>query len=463
MQLVADKNWPQANLALQAIIRARTFRRLPEDVQYRTLRTAEQVAVQHGSARDHYDYFVRTTALPQATFDDWRDRLAAADRMGNKAEVAHCLTVLVQRWPDQAVKFNPDRIQRTLHDAESVSREAAFSLSRALYDAHWKLKGDLEPSGAWRALTLLLLEKVRLADAIEVSGHVTAVYDLIAMRVDRRFDAVVAANPAHFDIVAATDREMQALQAASEGTPDSLELKSNVIEALLSRQHYEAALAASDAVLLDIRSTNFTSQLFKDYDDHASWFFDLRSIALERVGRWDEAVTQLEAASQLKVRSGRNINQLINLGDLYCDFGRPKDALAALDRVGSQTSALGAMEVESVRLDAASQLGDAAQVARSLSYLHSHRADAPIAYVFGLSLVNDFDRAAEALIAQLADKNQRQDALSSVQDWAAPPGPPGERHKDIQWQTLIARRDVQAAIHRVGRVESYRLEGEIGR
>jgi hypothetical protein len=29
---------------------------------------------------------------------------------------------------------------------------------------------------------------------------------------------------------------------------------------------------------------------------------------------------------------------------------------------------------------------------------------------------------------------------------------------DAQWRAIIARRDVQAAVHRVGRVETYRLE-----
>jgi tetratricopeptide (TPR) repeat protein len=404
MKLVADEIWPQAAVALHTIIEARAFRSFPEDVQYRTLRTAEQVAVEHGTVKGHYDYFVRTTALPQAGIRDWQDRLAAADRLGDKAEVANCLTVLVQRWPDQAIKFDPDRILRTVRDAETVSHGATLPLLQALYDAHWRLKGDIEPSGAWRDLTLQLLDRGRFAEAIEVSGHVTDVYDLIAMRADLRFDALVAANPAHFDIEAAADREFQTLQAASEGTPDSLALKSDVIEALLSRQHYEAALAAADADLLDIRSTNFPSKVYTDYDEAGAWFFNLRSIALERVGRWDDGLAQLEAASLLHKNHEATVNQLVDLGYRYCVLGRPKDALTTL------------------------------------------------------GTVNQLDQAAAQLIARLADEDLRQDALLSVQEFSTSPGTPRMMSMDAQWRAIIARRDVQTAIHRVGRVESYRLE-----
>jgi len=460
MKLVAEKNWPQAQVALQAVIEDKNFRNLPEGIQFQTLQLAGQVAVEHGQVKRAYDYFVRVTSFPQAGYKDWRNRLVVADGVGDLADIVRSLTLIVQRWPDHIAELGPDNIGRTLREAKKLPHGTALPLLLALYDAHWKLKWDIEPSESWRDLTLLLLEKGWLTKASDVAIHVTNVYVLIAMRVDRRFDAVVAANPAQFDIEASADREFLAFQAASEKAPHSLELKSHVIQALLAQQHYEAALAASDSILSDIRSTNFPSKLYEDYVEESPWFFTLRDIALERLGRWDDAVGQLSEASLLYGKYG-NGRQLIDLAHLYCALGRPKDALSTIDRTGAGLSAYGTMYVEVVRLEAAFQLGNSKQVARSLEYLGVHRADNPPAYLHGLIVVNQLDRAAHELVTQLRDEDGRQKALLIVQTFAPTRGTPRDLDLEARWQAVIARSDVQAAIHKVGRVEEYRLESKL--
>jgi hypothetical protein len=457
MKLVADKDWPKALIALRAVIEAEGFLGFTGEVQYRTLQTAGRVAYEHGQPEVGYKYLVRVTSLPQAGFDDWHDRITASDRLGNDADTIRCLTLLAQRWPDRIPEINAEYILRTIEGAGLLPGGEALPLLQALYAAHWKLKGDLEPSGAWRELVLLLVEKGRVSEAVEVSGHISNVYALIAMRADRRFDAVVAADPAQFDIEVAAERELQELQAASEKTPDSLQIKCFLIRDLLLLQHYQAALAASDALLLDIRSTNYPRKLYWDYDKLSTWFFNLRSAALERVGRWDEAVAQLVAAALLQEDGHGNVSQLINLGELYSALGRPNDALTAIGRVES-TSASGAMEMESIRLGAAFQVGDSKQVARSLEYLGAHRIDAPATYEDALIVVDQPDRAAQVLIGRLLDEAQRRKALLSVQTYAPTPGTPLEMLWHSRRRAIIARSDVQAAIKKVGRVESYNLE-----
>jgi tetratricopeptide (TPR) repeat protein len=457
MRLVNEKNWPQAQVALQAVIQDKNFRSLPEDVQYRTLQTAGRVAAEHGELQRGYGYFVRVTAFPEAGYDDWRNRVVAASRLGNLADTVSTLTLIVQRWPEEASQVSPDKIRRVLRDAKSLPHGADLPLLQALYDTHWKLKWGIEPSESWRDLTLQLLENGRLTEANEVAGHVTDVYVLIAMRADRRFDPVTAGNPEHFDIEAAGEGELQFLQSASESAPRSLELKSDVIGALVHRQHYEAALAAADSVLSDIRSTNYPRKLFEDYDEQISWFLNLRAIALGHVGRWDDAVAQLKAASLLREGNDRYINQLINLGDLYGELGRPNDALTTVSGAEGHTSPFGAMQMESVRLDAAVQLGDPKQIESSLQYLRAHRADAPSAFQKALIDMNESDQAAQVLIERLLDTDQRQAALEAVQDYALAPGPQRSMDLDARWRAIIARPKVQAAIRKVGRVESYRL------
>jgi tetratricopeptide (TPR) repeat protein len=460
MKMVAEKNWPQALAALRSMIEGKSFNELPMDVQYRALSTAGRVAIYHGPPQLGYEYLGRVIAMPQAGYGDWLERLQAADKLGNAADAVTTLTELMRRWPDHGGKIDPDYILTVANGARHFRSDTALSLLQALYDAHWKLKWDIEPSTVWRDLVRLLIDKNRFTEANDVASHITDVYVLVAMRADRRFDAVVAANSARFDIEAAAEREFHTFQAQAEKTPQSLELKSSVIDSLMRQRRYEAALAASDSILLDIRSTNYPEKLFQDFAEKRSWFLDLRSTALQRVGRWDEAVSQLTAASLLMEKDSGNVDQLINLGDLYCSLGRPHDALLAIGNLVARVSPYGAMQIEAVRVDAAYQLGDFKQVERSLQYLRIHRPDAPGAYEDALITVNQLDRAAYELITELMDTDQRQDALLSAQAFEPTPGTPRDMELAARRRAVITRPDVQAAIRKVGRVESYQLEAQ---
>jgi tetratricopeptide (TPR) repeat protein len=456
--MIAVGNWPQALAALRSIIDDKAFRSLPSEAQYRVLSTAGRVAIEHGPPDLAHEYLQRVTAMPQADYPDWARRLDAAYKLKDDGDSIKALTLLMQRWPDRATKFDPDDVFRVAFAATRAHSADSSSLLKALYDAHWKQQWDIEPSKIWWDLSLRLIENSRLAEAGEVASHVTDVYVLIAMRADRRFDAVVAANSALFDIEAASRRELQTYQTLADKNPHSLYLRSLLINSLLNQQHYEAALAASDSILQDIRSTNFPERLFEDFAQYRSWFFELRSTALERVGRWDEAVAQLIAASRLTEKYSGNVDQLIDLGNLYCSLRRPKDALSAVASVAAAPNPYGAMVLESVRMDAASQLEDSKQERRSVQYLRSHRSDAPIVYWIDLITLNRPDQAAHELVAQLMDPGERRDALMDIQTYAPTPESPRDVEFDARHRAVIAMPKVQEAIRRVGRVESYALE-----
>jgi hypothetical protein len=459
-QLIADKNWPKALSALKAIMDSKSFSYLDRDFRYEVLMISGGTALYHGPPQLAYEYLVRATSMPQATIDDWFARLRAADKLEDKADTVSALTVLVQRWPDRVNYLNNDFVFHVIREAKELRDGSVLPLLQGLYDAHWKLKWDIEPNSSWRDLALGLLEKGQLSQVNAVAAHVTDPYILVAMRADRRFDAVVAANPAQFDIDAGADRAIAVFQAASEAAPRSLELKWRLVGALLSRQHYYAALAASDSVLSDLRSTNFPERLYEDFADQQSTFLEFRATALERLERWDEAVAQMSAASLLTEKYSGNVDQIINLGFLYCSLGRPNEGLSAIGKLTAKTSASGVMQLEVVRLDAAIQMGDTEQVTRSLNYMRAHRADAPYTYEYALLIANHVDRAAAELIRQLLDKDERQDALLSVQIFASTPATPRDIELEARRRAMIDRPDVQAAIQKVGRVDSYRLGNE---
>lgn len=119
----------------------------------------------------------------------------------------------------------------------------------------------------------------------------------------------------------------------------------------------------------------------------------------------------------------------------------------------------GAMQLEAVRLEAAVPLNDHQKAKLSLDYLRIHSNDAPVTYLEGLVIVSHLDEAASFTIAKLQDPKLRQAFLLRVQDFAPYPMPDWSMKNEARWHEVIARKTVQAAINKVGRVESYRLEG----
>jgi beta-barrel assembly-enhancing protease len=461
MELVKREEWPKAQAALQAVIEDKAFSSFPSDTQYQVLRIAGRVFADHGQVERGYEYLARAAAMPQSNFDDLLVQLRAAAKLGNKPETVSGLTSVAQRYPEKISSLKTEWVVAVVRQARQVPTGQRLALFRSLYAAHWRLQWDFEPSYLWVELTRLLLENGEHEAAVDVSTHVTDAYDLIAMRVDRRFDSIVAAHPVQFDIDAAAARELEHLQSASEKAPRSLELKEEVIDTLRRQQHYAASLAAADSLVAELKSTNSPEKAYEDYERTNPWILNEREIALKRVGRWDDAVAQLTAASLLSEDNGGNISQIINLAQLYCDLSRPKEALKTLGRLEAKPSPYGVMQVEYVKLDAATLSGDKNEIARSLQYLKDHRADAPNTYEDAQVLVNDPDRAAMFLIERLQDVDQRAATLLSVQTYGSWRKTPRMLEFDARRRATLARADVQQAIQKVGRVESYHLEAQL--
>src|SRR3984957_1546495 len=438
---------------LRDVIAAPAFKSLSVDDQFQALTLAAGATTPTEATLAH-GYLDRAIALPGIGFEDQLATLSLAVNSGYAAAAAKSLTLLARQWPDRLASFDKRLIFRALWLAEHVAPGDRFLVLQALYAAHWKVEWDIEPSPYWRDLALLLLEQGSLREAIDVSTHIIEPYVLIAMRADRRFDALVAAHPDQFEVELAADRELKFFQSLSDEHPKSLALKARVMEALLHEQHYAAMLAASDYAVQEIRATNFPDKLYDDYVEEHGSYFNLRSVALQREGRWDESVAQLVEAGH-----EGDISQLINLASLYCALDRPKDALTVIGPLGpTRTSSYGAMQVEAIRLQSAVQLGEGAQLSRSMQFLSSHHADAPRAYLYALIVARRLDQAARYLISELEDKELRQSVLPDVQEYLPTPGTKTELEIETQWRSIVARKEVQAAIHKVGRVESYHLE-----
>jgi hypothetical protein len=462
LKLVADRRFAEAEGVIQPVIHAKDFGRLPSAEQYRALLTAAKLGFTLQHSKLEYESRVRLLALPQATAEDRLSRVRAAYRLQDTREIIVGLTDLANNSPGRLDDINSRFIFGVLSDAKKkLPHGSTLPLMQALYAAHWKAKWDQEPSGIWQDFTLLLLEQNRLAEAIDVSSHVTDEYGVISMRADRRFDGITAANPGQFDVGAALKRNLDHFQTAAERAPKSLTPRVVVIDLLMEQQRYGAALAAADGLVTEIRVRADPKQWYDDFDDQYAWVLDSRSRLLRRLGRWDEGVDQLAAASWVADKDSKNVSQVINLGELYCDLGKPAEALGVLVRLGSDISAYGRMQEASVRLDAAVQLRDAEQTEKWLGFIKEHRIDAPRTYEDALLLTNDTETAATWLIERLEDEDLRSAALLSVQEYAVPRETPRQGELRKRRRELLARAEVQAEIQKVGGIESYKIE-ELG-
>ena len=459
LKLVSERHFAEAEAIIQPLIHAKNFGRLPSAEQYRALLTAAKLAFTLKEPKLEYESRVRLLALPEATSEDRVARVRAAYRLQDTGEIIIGLTELVQKSPEKLGELNQGFVFRSLRDANTtLPHGSTLPLLQALYAAHWKLKWNQEPSNLWKDLALLLLEQNRLAEAIDVASHVTDEYGIISMRADRRFDEVIAANQAQFDASAALKRNLEHYQGETERAPRSLTPKVTVIDLLMEQQRYGGALAAADGVLVEMRAHADPKQWYDDFDDQYVWLLDSRSRVLTRLGRWDEGLDQLAAASWVVDKTGQNVSQVINLGELYCALGKPREALGALVRLGSDMSSYGRMQEASVRLDASVQLGDTEQTEKWLAFVKEHRVDAPRTYEDALLRVNDVDTAAKWLIERLEDKDLRSAALLNIQEFTVPRETARQTELRKRRRELIARADVQAEVQKVGRIGKYNLE-----
>ena len=451
----------QRNEALAAIVRQiqrDDFGALPEDVGYQWLHEAGVLEIELEAYEQAHLVFERTSQMSMATEDDWRYRFISAQISGARADAILALTTLARRWPEQLKSFNSRFVHRAVmaERADRASDDARFFLLEALYAAQWKLEYDIEPSAAWADFVRLLLDRGDLGRAASVSASITSPRILLALRVDKRFDAIVRAAPARFDIAAAMAREIGAFQSLAAAWPRQLDLKYELICAYLDAAQNERALAVADAVLSDASRET----AYDDYADKINWILDSRAMALRRVGRWREALSYLEQAAAHLENGRPNVSNAINLAGLHAQFGRSREALAALGTMAFETegvSEYGGMQIHHVLLLAAIAGHDTTSMKDALEFMREHQSAASSTYQEALLDANEIEQAADLLIRRLKDPVLRGAALEEMQDYRSGALSPSERTFEARWRQLKARSDVQATLAEFGRIETVAL------
>lgn len=459
---IRRQEYPQAYATLEALTAKPAFQSAPGELRHATW------LLMAGAAGETRDWpkaraaIEKATAFPEANANDWQVRVRIARSSGDMTDGLRSIAVLARRFPGGLAVFSDEEIGRWFDRAKlETDQDLAFDFVDALL-THWTpadpfVDPFVELDGMRQIQVEGLLRQGRTAQAIAATRKISDPDVLIAMRADKRFDPLSAADPALLDPKPAALRQLAGIEALYPAHPDLLSAVDARTSALLDLNRSEEALALVEAAIARAQKD---PRAFKDIDSRLGWTINLKNFALGSLGRDEEALEALETAARVPENGKANINQTLNLAGQQMQMGRFKAALATVasvrdDRLSPYGKAVG------LRITAcsATQLGDLATADEALGRLRDLKLEAKRQLEDALLCRGDLDGAAAMLIERLQSPVQRNLALAGLQVAPLRPSPlPLDVTLRERRAELRARPDVRAAIDAVGRVITYSPE-----
>lgn len=455
---VKAKDWDGAYRILKPVLDSEALAAQPSAVRHAVLTMFSLAAIMTDHGGEALAAAKLACALPEAEAYDWRLRAFAAWQAKDGLELANTFATLGQRWPDEVRSLGLRQVFG-MHMQVSQTVPATDALAKfdaALFDAGWRPETVADKADTlWIEYAGILLDRGDVAGARRVVAQITMVDQIVQMRADKRFDPVVQRDSPALDPRRAAQVEVERLTQASKAAPGSLDLLLALVTAKRRLGQNAEALAQIEGAVARIKAEG--PGAFTDTEEQSNWLYDLQARLLMDSGRVDEALAIQEKGAALKEEGGDNTSQVLNLGSQYVALGRPRDALAAIAKVGGM-SPYGEMVRLYVDGCARAQLGDAAAVQADLAKMRKLWPINGDALQDVLICANDLDGAAKVLIQRLEDPQQRADVLRDAQEYNDRAyEPPFEKVTRERERQIFGRPDVQAVLARYGRTERYDL------
>lgn len=400
---------------------------------------------------------MRASELPDATQFDWGLRFENAFILDDYRDAAQALTMLASRWPAKLSEYRENAIIEVATKIQKPpgSRLTALPLLTALF-ANWQPREPFSSADdLWMSLLRLRLEQGDVGGAGLVAKRIRSPWFLLQMRADKRFDALVAADPGLYDVMKAFEAILGTMKADAAAAPDKLDGPNDIAHTLSDLGRPQEALAVLDDALA---RAGATPQPFSDYDDQINWSHDNRAHALFFLGRTDEGyAAYLQGAAYKERGKYPNVSQPINLAEEYYLHDRPEDVLKTLAALNfTDASPYGRLAIADARACAYFALGDKAKLDETLSYIRAHSDDGMQPYLNTMLTVGDLHAVAAEVIARLKDPERRMRMLQYLQNYMPEPNDTArQRAVHAAWIAARSRPDVAAEIAKVGRIESY--------
>lgn len=455
IQMVALDERKRALPLLEDLIASARFDQLNSAQQHAGLLLGGLVSLDQLDDSYAHRLFVRSTAMPEAILGDWSGRYVTASALGDRADALTSVATLLHRWPNEAADLSLDTLIGNIQiDPEGEQREAEFMALNALFDARFKERGA-EPSSWWGILAAELVERGDLDRAARVVDRIDRPRTLLAMRVDRRFDALVEEDPQAFDIQVAARKQSENLERSVELYPRNLTAVLQLENAYFEAHRFADMLQTADTVISRVTAAGSINAVY-DGVTTLRRIYRFRGLALEAMHRDDEAEAQYRSAADEE----ENFGGVLDLAEFYADRNRAADALAALRYLPGNDRSLapyGRMEARLIRLTAAQSMNDRSEAQSCLTYLREHQSDSIDVFQVALVRADKSNEAAELITTRLKDPKLRRQALLEVQSYAWPIEPPVVRDANARWARILERPEVKAAIASVGRRERFEI------
>jgi tetratricopeptide (TPR) repeat protein len=445
------EDYAAADRALDEVIGHASFASLEPSMRNHALALAAYAAMQLDQHERALERIGQAIDADAADPYDWRLRSYLERELGRHDDAAAHFAHVARVWPDQIEDDDLDTVSVLMRDTGPES-DGRFALLQALFDANFTPPHQ-DVDWLWHDLALRCLERDRTACARTAIARIQSPMDLIRLRSDKRFDALVDRAAPAFDVERIAASRLQALKLQAQSAPDDPDLVIELLHALLRQGAADEAAEVSGALIARARD-DADLALRLERAGNMNWILNLHASAHAHAGRFDQAIAQLERAIRLGENGVRNVSQVLNLAAYHAGLERPDEALALLDKVG-EMSGYGRMVYEFVRHRAAVLKQDAAIADAALAYLREHMDDNALVLVDALVDADRVDEAAATLVRLLESERHRSDALLVLQEFRRPVPVPLYAKLEPRWNALRAHPDVQRALDAVGRSERY--------
>lgn len=441
---------------VEAVIGARDFPTLPDELRLASLHLAAVCAVSLNRDEEAYRHALAATAFVDSDDFLWRIRLGSELDAGKFEAAVRTVERMAQ---GRGAALGDIPLQWFGRVEADLRKKGETALRRRLLAV---VASDTYQPAAPAASTdwlryryaALLQDAGDRAAADAIVHQLTLPGLVLQVSLDPRFRHRFPADP---DLRAVTEREVALMRAIAAAHPDHIEPVNEVATYLRALGRPKEAIAALEAIRPAVTGT----ATLKDRDEQALWWWDQLSRAQAMLGDYPAAFDALARGAALTENGSANVSQVINLSQLQLEAGQLEESLRTLkpfDGKRADTSPYGLMQVTVTRACAHARLNRRADAQEDIAYVRAHAQDDPEGHVRLLLCLGDLDGAAAATIARLGDADQRQAALRQLSRFDPPvvarPADPVE----TGLAALKARADVQAAASRAGGTRTFNVQ-----
>lgn len=460
------QDYAGARQLLNDVVADPAFADLPMNVRHGVfcmLALTESMAGDQAAAYDH----LVAAGPPTGDATDriyYGTMMDAAASTGHKEAAFDAMAGLIRIAPDAAQNLEVGLIFQAEREARARDDKGAArkAFLETLWADHYHGPNIYQtPEAAWFDLFEIYVADGETDKAREVMMAFHEPTTVIRLRADKRYTPFLETYPKAGDFKTTMEASLADARARMAAHPRDLEGVVALAVRLADAGQLDEALKLTDAALAKVTAAPKDKPSYDDQVEQLQWIHMIRSTIMQRLGRTDDQVKTQEAARDTAAGSRDNVSQAINLGDEYYASGRPQDALDAVKNVDNHVSAYGQMAANEVRACAYKQLGDAAKMAETMTYMKAHSNDGYGPYRSALLCTGDADGMAANLIERLDNPVTRSETLTWMQDYLSGPLTDFDKQLDHVAKAACNRPDVQAAVAKYGNVESYAMYKQV--